>query len=73
MRFSGLMIGHGTAPLGTDEKAKAQFPNGSWLFKPEQLEKAIAAGHRLQVLPGHSYIDDTGIEYYTDGDTGRGL
>jgi len=41
-----------------------------WTFKPEQLEKAVAAGQRLQVLPGHAYVDETGIEYYIAGDQG---
>ena len=39
-------------------------------FKPEQLEKAVAAGQRLQVLPDHAYVDETSIEYYIAGDRG---
>lgn len=34
----------GTIVSFTDEKTKAEFANASWLFKPEQLEKAIEDG-----------------------------
>ena len=34
----------GTIVSFTNEKTKAEFANASWLFKPEQLEKAIEDG-----------------------------